>query len=755
MNQNKETIEIIAELVAHDPAGRTGLAARLKVSETTVARWLTKATKPQPAKERLIRHIAEQNMLQKDLIAPHQYMIDSMHEQASEQALRDKIHATLIAIRETIYRNGRLSSRQEVLDEASKLIFAHVISMANSGAGITPALRMSAKTPAIALKEFVGQQFGNYIPQSLAHDLSLSDFEFRIKDFETSYAEEILDCFHRLDRESLSYAISTMNGADILNEVFGQFMADSFVDEKELGQYLTPIEVVRYMARAGIASIPKETYFQLIDPIECANAGFILDPSCGVGSFLAETLRILNHQVTLRHGIEQASVWLRRMLEHNIVGIDKSERMIRLSLTSLSLFGADIANLYLANSLAREGTEGMRMADLEGKVALILTNPPFGASFSTSDLKQYEIATSWCRRLPSAIDSELLFMERYTRWLKPGGVFLSVVPDSILTNMGLFQDLRDGLSSSMSLESVVSLPPVTFGSAGTTTKTSILHMKKNDGIVTETKAQVYFAICNDIGFSVETRSSQKKKVDQGSNELVLLLPEALKQKEPKHGRVLNIPIESSRWDATYHIGLTSDISKTILVKSSTSILIKDVAELSDLRINPVRLFDKGVFSYIEISDVNPTSLEVSAKEISCENAPSRARKLVHSGDVLVSTVRPERKTIGVVPDWLDGAICSTGFAVLRCFAIDPTLLALVLQSDIVNKQILRHNVGIAYPAIKEECLLDVVLPVSQDALQEFKDKARSIRISRDNLANEERMLRKRICSLTTDWLLAS
>jgi len=177
--------------------------------------------------------------------------------------------------------------------------------------------------------------------------------------------------------------------------------------------------------------------------------------------------------------------------------------------------------------------------------------------------------------------------------------------------------------------------------------------------------------------------------------------------------------------------------------------------LSDLRINPVRLFDKGVFSYIEISDVNPTSLEVSAKQISCENAPSRARNLVHSGDVLVSTVRPERKTIGVVPDWLDGAICSTGFAVLRCFAIDPTLLALVLQSDIVNKQILRHNVGIAYPAIKEECLLDVVLPVSQDALQEFKDKARSIRISRDNLAKEERMLRDRICSLATDWLLAS
>lgn len=755
MNKNKEIIEIIAQLVSLDPAGKTGLAARLKVSESTVARWLTKTTKPQPAKERMIRQMAEQNMLQQDLIAPHQYLINSIRQHSSEQALRDNIHATLVDIREIIYRNSRLSSRQEVLDEASKLVFAHVISIAHSGDGITPALKSAARNPAVALKQFVAQKFSDHLPRSLAHDLTLSDFEFRIKDLEISYAEEILDCFHRLNRESLRDAISTMNGADILNEIFGQFMADSFVDEKELGQYLTPIEVVRYMARAGIASLPKEVYLQLIDPAECVKAGLILDPSCGVGSFLGETLRILYQQVTLRYGKEQASVWLRKMLEHNIVGIDKSERMIKLSLTSLSLFGADTANLHLANSLAREGADGEKMADLDGQVVLILTNPPFGASYSTLGLEQYEIANSWCRRIPSAIDSELLFIERYTRWLKPGGVFLSVVPDSILTNLGLFQDLRNGISSFMSLASVVSLPPVTFGSAGTTTKTSILHMKKIDETVQKTDSQVYFAICNEIGFSVETRSSQKKKIDQGNNELLLLLPEALKEKEPKLGRVLSLPIGSSRWDATYHIGLTSDISERLSVKSSSSICIRDVAELSDLRMNPVRLFDKGAFNYIEISDVNPISFEISAKELSCEDAPSRARKLVHSGDVLVSTVRPERKTIGIVPDWLDGAICSTGFAVLRCFAIDPTLLALVLQSDIVNRQILRHNVGIAYPAIKEECLLDIVLPVSQDAINEFTDRARAIRISREDLAREERELRKCIGSLASDWLLAS
>ena len=56
---------------------------------------------------------------------------------------------------------------------------------------------------------------------------------------------------------------------------------------------------------------------------------------------------------------------------------------------------------------------------------------------------------------------------------------------------------------------------------------------------------------------------------------------------------------------------------------------------------------------------------VYSNSVETSVAPSRARKLVKAGDVLVSTVRPERGTVGIVGSHQDGSVCTTGLAVLR------------------------------------------------------------------------------------------
>jgi len=48
-----------------------------------------------------------------------------------------------------------------------------------------------------------------------------------------------------------------------------------------------------------------------------------------------------------------------------------------------------------------------------------------------------------------------------------------------------------------------------------------------------------------------------------------------------------------------------------------------------------------------------------------KKAPSRARKIIKSGDIVFATTRPYLKNIAVVPLVLDNQICSTGFCVLR------------------------------------------------------------------------------------------
>ncbi len=72
------------------------------------------------------------------------------------------------------------------------------------------------------------------------------------------------------------------------------------------------------------------------------------------------------------------------------------------------------------------------------------------------------------------------------------------------------------------------------------------------------------------------------------------------------------------------------------------------------------------FEYIDVSSVCRKSLEITETTMTLgSEAPSRARRVVKSGDVIFATIRPTLKRIAIIPPELDGAICSTGYFVIR------------------------------------------------------------------------------------------
>jgi type I restriction enzyme S subunit len=79
------------------------------------------------------------------------------------------------------------------------------------------------------------------------------------------------------------------------------------------------------------------------------------------------------------------------------------------------------------------------------------------------------------------------------------------------------------------------------------------------------------------------------------------------------------------------------------------------------------------FTYIDIGSIdNETKQIESAKGFTAGNkVPSRAQQHVQAGDVLVSMTRPNLNAVAKVPTGLDGAICSTGFDVLRPIEVEP------------------------------------------------------------------------------------
>ena len=80
------------------------------------------------------------------------------------------------------------------------------------------------------------------------------------------------------------------------------------------------------------------------------------------------------------------------------------------------------------------------------------------------------------------------------------------------------------------------------------------------------------------------------------------------------------------------------------------------------------------FRYVDIGSVTLQNGIEHYQGFSFEDAPSRARRIVRTGDVIVSTVRTYLKAVASIQDDKD-VIASTGFAVIRPKEVDSRFLA--------------------------------------------------------------------------------
>ncbi|MEJ0092846.1 MAG: restriction endonuclease subunit S [Methylocella sp.] len=140
--------------------------------------------------------------------------------------------------------------------------------------------------------------------------------------------------------------------------------------------------------------------------------------------------------------------------------------------------------------------------------------------------------------------------------------------------------------------------------------------------------------------------------------------------------------------------------------------LKFVATYND-DILPEDTDDFEEINYVEISGVSLTGGIEETSRIYFHEAPSRARRKVRSGDVLISTVRTYLKAIAAVPQAEANLIASTGFCVIRPGdEMDSTFLGWVAKSEPFVSEIVARSVGVSYPAINasELATLEVPLP---------------------------------------------
>ncbi|UTS82225.1 restriction endonuclease subunit S [Phaeobacter piscinae] len=106
------------------------------------------------------------------------------------------------------------------------------------------------------------------------------------------------------------------------------------------------------------------------------------------------------------------------------------------------------------------------------------------------------------------------------------------------------------------------------------------------------------------------------------------------------------------------------------------------------------------FNYISLSNVEPGRITGTLERMSFADAPSRARRKVNTGDLLVSTVRPNLMGFARVAKEHSSCIASTGFAVVSAGnEADGSYLFHYLFSHHMKSQFHALVVGSNYPAI--------------------------------------------------------
>jgi type I restriction enzyme S subunit len=166
-----------------------------------------------------------------------------------------------------------------------------------------------------------------------------------------------------------------------------------------------------------------------------------------------------------------------------------------------------------------------------------------------------------------------------------------------------------------------------------------------------------------------------------------------------------------------------------------------IAPIGDF-VEPVRTWNPTAtpdltFNYVDLSAVDQIEKQIkSAVSVRGSEAPSRARQLISSGDILVSTVRPNLNGVAAVTDAFDGATASTGFCVLRPRSekLSSNYLMHWVRSPQFIEHMVREATGASYPAVSDRIIKASHMPLppldEQRRIAAILDKADGLRRKR-------------------------
>ncbi|MEU8621756.1 N-6 DNA methylase [Streptomyces sp. NPDC048623] len=369
----------------------------------------------------------------------------------------------------------------------------------------------------------------------------------RVKDLFDEVKQVHADQFTQYDRLTLNDAALTFitgelstytlhgTSLDALGTAYQELVGDNLRGDR--GQYFTPNVATRFMV-------------ELLDPQLDET---VLDPCCGTGGFLRETLLHVLHREGLpnfgrglnaKRKAELETEYRPHLAEYakdRVFGMDFDPFLTRAASFGVTMLTEERGNTFQVDSLQfpRMGEKqpghalAMERRDrvYPGEVDVLFTNPPFGTDIPvtgpTLELfrvdefggeKPASIAYDWSRgkedgslrrgKAASSIPPERLFVQKCVEWLKPGGRMGIVLPNGVLSNPGPDDEaVRQYILDECWVMASVELPiePFVVGAGVNILTTMLFLRKKTEREKTEERLHgredypVFMAVAEKVG----------------------------------------------------------------------------------------------------------------------------------------------------------------------------------------------------------------------------------------------------------------
>jgi type I restriction-modification system DNA methylase subunit len=308
------------------------------------------------------------------------------------------------------------------------------------------------------------------------------------------------EVIQRLER--YPFLKAKVDGLGAVYEVLGRRSGK----DTKAGQFFTPANVVDFMVRLA----------------ELEPSDVVLDPACGTGRFLVWAMDDMQKKVS-RHKAKEGREEIART---RLLGTDNDIDVAKLAKMNMYIHGDGKGNIWDDDGLLLYKTR-----KLDGKIDVVLTNPPLGdlgyrRPYFDDEFYRRMVVIPRKKAVSDSGEEFMIagnqmkggaqFINAIYHYLKPvrdsgavpewrGGKMLIILDEAIL-NTDDYARVRRFIRDQFYIKAVISLTPDTFVPVSrTTTKTSILYAIKKDDPAAKQQEPIFYAHAERVGINTRRR----------------------------------------------------------------------------------------------------------------------------------------------------------------------------------------------------------------------------------------------------------